>query len=154
MRIILLLILLVTTSICHAQIGPGIVFDYDAAGYRIKRYYDHAATLAKPGKDNTGQRIDTIIGVFKNEGNLNVDKTFVKAYPNPITDILIVENMSWIEGSTATMKISDISGKEILEKTTTLPKEIIRLEMLTPGTYNLRYYINDVYIVSWQIVKL
>lgn len=156
-HLLLILLYLALTLPSSAQTGPGIVFTHDpATGFRVKREYRPNAQLAKPGKDTLGQTADTIIGYYQEESDktFNDDKIFVRAYPNPVHDILFIENLSWTEGSSATLKLSDVSGKEIMIKSTTLPKETITLSSLAPGTYHVKYYKDNVYVISWQIVKL
>lgn len=140
-----------------AQNGPGIVFRHNlASGYREVREFDHAASLAKPGKDSTGQQADTVIGYFPEDDNEKVlnSRIFVRAYPNPVQDILIVENLSWKEGSNATLKIYDVSGKVIMEKTTVQPKETIQMKTLPPGNYYVKYYTNFTFLTTLKITKI
>lgn len=154
-QLFIILFCLISVSVVQAQVGHGIEFDYNA-GYRVLRQYSSTASLAKPGKDNNGTQADTIIGYFPGEEVNDVieDKIFVKAYPNPVRDILYVENRSWEEGSSATLKLYDISGKLLWEKTTTQPKESISMNALPPGNYHVKYYTNYTYLISWKITKL
>ena len=157
MKLLLLTLLyLVSVIPANAQNGPGIIFDYNGAGYRILREYRSLASLAKPGEDNNGNQADTIIGYLPGEEANDVldDRIFVRAYPNPVQDVLFVENLSWQEGGSATLRVYDISGKLILEKTTTQPKESISMNALPPGNYHVKYYTNYTYLISWKITKL
>lgn len=155
MKNLLFIICLFLSISSYAQ-GPGVVFDYDGAGYRILREFDANASLSKPGKDSTGQQADTIIGYYaKEETNEILDeRIFVRAYPNPVQNELYVENLSWQEGNSATLKLYDISGKLLLEKTTAQPKESIGMNSLPPGNYHVKYYTNYTYLISWKITKL
>ncbi|MEZ5017575.1 MAG: T9SS type A sorting domain-containing protein [Flavipsychrobacter sp.] len=152
MKRILLISMILSPLLSFAQVtGPGIEYTYDAAGFRVKRDYNIAAVLQKPGKDN-GQQADTIIGVFKNKELFNQE--FVRAYPNPASDFLFVENISWEEGNTASIQLLDITGKVILSKTTNESRNQISLNAIVPGTYNVNYYLNDRKVISWKIIKL
>lgn len=154
-HLFILLAFVAVTVAVQAQTGPGIIFRYDQAGYRIVREFNNWASLAKPGKDSTGQQADTVIGYFQNEEKTPLDRNvFVRAYPNPVRDVLFVENLSWQDGGSATLKIYDISGKLIMEKTTTQPKETIQMGALPPGNYHVKYYTNYTYLISWQIAKI
>lgn len=145
---------LMTAEVIHAQNGHGIEFGY-TDGYRVLRQYNSLATL-KPGKTPTGTPADTIIGYYPDDQQNEVleDKIFVRAYPNPVQDILFVENRSWEEGSSATLKLYDVTGKLLWEKTTTQPKETISMSALPPGNYHVKYYTNYTYLISWKIAKI
>lgn len=148
-----LLFCITLINAAKAQIGPGIEFDYNN-GYRVLRQYNSFASLAKPGKDINGSQADTVIGYISSEKKEIKNRIFVKAYPNPVKDVLFVENRSWKEGSRATLKLYDISGKVLLEKTTTQPKENIDMNMLPTGNYYIKYYVGYTYLISWKITKL
>lgn len=140
-----------------AQIGEAIKFDYNGNGHRILRYHDPSAVLSKPGSD-VDNPADTVIGYYKKEDPsvaITEADYFVKAYPNPVHDILYVENLSWKDGDIALYRVTDISGKNILSKQTTQAKDQILFgSAIVPGNYHVRYYVNGVFIISWQIVKL
>lgn len=146
------------TLTAYAQVGPGITFEYSPifSGYRVVREYKPLASLQKPGKDVSGNPADTVIGYLPGEEKNEVleEKIFVRAYPNPMRDILFIENLSWQEGGSATLKIYDVSGKLITEKSTTQAKEVINMQALPPGTYHVKYYTNFTYLISWQIAKI
>lgn len=78
----------------------------------------------------------------------------MKAYPNPVQDVLFVENRSWEDGSTATLKLYDVTGKLLWERTTTQPKENISMNTLPPGNYHVKYYLGYTYLISWKITKI
>lgn len=138
----------------NAQIGEAIKFEYDGAGQRIKRYYN-PSTWLKPGKKDD-QQADTIIGYYKKDDTyMKESDYFMKAYPNPVHDVLYIENISWEEGNVAVIKLMDVAGKEILSKRTTQSKDNIQFPgSVTPGSYHVSYYLNGTFLISWPIVKL
>lgn len=150
---ILIFILLAITT--QAQVGgPAIQFDYNASGFRVKRFYNPTAVY-KPGKSN-GQQADTLIGYYKDKSDHSgvISHEFIKAYPNPVSDKLYVENLNWKEGHSAEIKLMDISGKQILSVQTSNAKDEISFNSVVPGSYQVRYYIDGQYTISWKIIKL
>lgn len=156
-RLLFLLVFLMPIFSKAQVTGEAIKFDYDNAGQRIKRYQDLNAILNKPGR-NGEQPADTVIGYYKKEdplAKITESDYFVKAYPNPVKDVLYIENLSWKEGDVAEYKLMDATGKEILSKRTTQAKDNMQFSSgITPGSYHVRYYVNNTFIISWQIVKL
>lgn len=138
----------------NAQTGPGIKFSYSSSGgLRIKR--EMAIVTYKPGKEPSGIQADTVIGIFKDNDKTPIEeKAFLKAYPNPVHDILFVENLSCKEGNVAQIKVVDGTGKLIQEKRTSNCKESLSLASVAPGSYQVFYYVNDVCVISWKMVKL
>ncbi|MBL7683828.1 MAG: T9SS type A sorting domain-containing protein [Flavipsychrobacter sp.] len=138
----------------NAQTGPGIEYHY-LNGFRIKREYNPNATLQKNGVTEDGQQADTVDIISReNQGNESIEKLYARAYPNPVKDILIIENLSWQDNDIADIELSDVSGKIIIKKHLTQSKEQVTLNNLIPGTYNAKYYVNNQYIVTWKIIKL
>lgn len=151
-----ILFLLVIACNANAQLssGPGIVFDYDPAGFRVLRHYDPNASYLKPGQDN-GLPADTIISIYKDQLDPEInDKEFVRAYPNPVKDILYIENLDWKHGYVAEVKLLDASGKQILSKSTELQKDQVYFNSVLPGSYQVQYYLNKKFLISWTIIKL
>lgn len=153
---IITIILFTSTFITKAQVGPAIRFDYDGSGYRTKRFYDPTAQLNKPGRDTHGNQADTLLFSFS---NFNSEKNFkdtliVKEYPNPVHEILFVENMTWKDGNNVVVILSDASGKELKNVNGSIAKLSVNTNDLVPGNYFLKYFINNIYVYSWKIVKL
>lgn len=150
------LIAVILPSLAFAQSGNGFEFHYDGFGNRIQRNFSPTASYQKPGKDNFGQQADTMVGVFKNYDTTQSkpDKIFVRAYPNPVQDVLFVENVDWESGKTAMIRLTDISGKLISTKKSDIAKERINFQNVPPGTYTIKYYLDGAFIISWKIVKL
>jgi|GEM_PF-6614154 len=138
---------------CNAQTGPGIEYTYNA-GYRKLRFYNPTAQY-KQGVDGTGAQADTMFVITKNSEkqptNANI---YLRSYPNPVNDMMYIENFDWKDGNTALLQVTEISGKLILKKTITSAKEQIITTDLIPGTYNATYYMNGAKIITWKFVKL
>ncbi len=146
-QIIMSLVFLLTTLTVFGQPVPTIKYSYGSGGFRIKREF--ITSSWKQGSDGVSK--DTFVVLTRE--NLQ-EKIFAKAYPNPVNDFLFVENYSWIDGSTALIRVFDISNKQILEKKTSLRKESVYMGNIAPGTYSVNYYVNNAHIISWKIVKL
>ena len=57
-----------------------------------------------------------------------------KVYPNPVIDKVVVEGL--IKGTL--MQLTDITGRLIVERTSSQQREVIKIEDLRPGVYLLR----------------
>ena len=132
--------------------GHADVFTYDGSGNRIKREY--IITIIAPKQNNEEEHaVDTLRQQFDNgPGNLK-DKILVKAYPNPVADQMIVENLSWKDGYKATIKIYDIAGKQVQVKPVDKAKEYFWLSSYAPGVYQVHYYLDGALLTTWKIVK-
>lgn len=126
-------------------------FTYDGAGNRVKREY-HITVIAPKNNYHEEQPVDTLQEpsdnkLFAGQGIL------VKAYPNPVADEMIVENLSWKDGNTATVKISDIAGQLLQDKSFSTAKEQFSLSSFIPGTYTVSYFLNNHLYTTWKIIK-
>ncbi len=129
--------------------GPAIKFEYDAAGQRIKRYYNPNVALNKYGDTLTQTSPpDTI-----KRNHLLISDIVVKAYPNPTADFVIVENFSWKDGDKAEILLYDITGKFITKHVVNQHKESISFGGLAAGMYQLHYYLNNNLLTTWRIVR-
>jgi hypothetical protein len=151
--IILAISLIISPKISFAQVGEAIKYEYDGAGKRIKRYYDPAAVLNKHGDTLTeNSPADKLIrdkGISKLK-----DTILLKAYPNPTSDELIVENLSWKDDfNKATVKIFDITGKLIQSRTLNEARGQFSLSSLVPGIYQVHYYLDNDLLTTWKIIK-
>jgi hypothetical protein len=126
-------------------------FTYDGAGNRIKREY-HVTIIAPKNSYHEEQRVDTL--KERSDNKLFAGSSIlVKAYPNPVADEMIVENLSWKNGSIATVKISDIAGRLLQEKTFRTAKEGFSLSTYIVGTYTVSYYLDNHLYTTWKIIK-
>lgn len=152
--LLLIFILLALSEVDAQVVGPGMEYTY-TNGYRVKREYNANAVLNKPGK-NGKQPADTIVVVQKqnNDENLLNAKPIVKAYPNPVYNNLYVEHMENKEGSYGEVRLFDMSGREIVRKNLLQQKDVVQIGDVPPGNYNLSYYANGIFTISWKITKL
>lgn len=147
MKHLLLAAILLYSYVSHAQSGHGIVYDY-TAGFRTDRRFDPNAPLAKSGQTSDGKQADTLI--FNNVQT----KPQVRFFPNPATDILIIEDFTWQFESTGFITVYDLLGRELLKKTSKAGKETIDVSKLIPGDYIVNYYINNSQLISCKFSKL
>lgn len=133
-----------------AQQGQAILFDYDANGQRVLRHYDPNVMLAKNGDTlNHQSPPDTIIGLK----GITKESILVRAYPNPVADEMIVENLSWKEQYKAVVKIFDITGKLVTATSFVEARRQFSLASVVPGTYHVHYYLNSQLLTTWKIIK-
>ena len=130
--------------------GYGDVYTYDGAGNRVKREYLY--TIVAYNKHHEEQPVDTLKENFDSKSLFGKD-VIIKAYPNPVADEMIVENLSWKDGSRATVKILDITGKLLQDRSFNNAKEQFSLSGIIPGTYTVSYYLNDHLLTTWKIIK-
>jgi hypothetical protein len=131
--------------------GYADVFTYDAVGNRIKREYIWTVVSSK-NSFHEEQQVDTLKEPSDNNHFANTG-IIVKAYPNPVADEMIVENLSWKDGSKATVKITDITGRVLQEKSFNTAKEQFTLASFVTGTYIVSYYLNSHLFTTWKIIK-
>ena len=155
LRSILFILVTLLSYQSHAQYGEAILFQYDANGGRIKRWHVIDAFL-KVGSTHRDSTTSDTINVAKDNPFKNGDsaKIVVKAYPNPTTDALTIESLTWKDGNHVTAMLYTIKGDFISAKNLTSAKDNISLQGLSPGTYQLIYYLNSQVITVWKIVKL
>jgi len=152
------LILLSFLIVCDTDItaqpvyGMATLFDYNADGTRKERRTEPYTIISpKPGRG--GEPVDTLTQEF-DKNILNSDKEIiVRAYPNPVTNMLIVENLTWNNTNNIVIKLFDITGKHLLSKTTTSAKEQIPFSNYPPGAYHVHYYRNEKLLTDWKIIK-
>lgn len=142
-----------TDIIAQPVYGTATLFDYNADGTRKERRTEPYTIISpKPGRGG-GEPIDTLTQEF-DKNILGADKeVIVRAYPNPVTNMLIVENLSWNGTNNIVIKLFDITGKHLLTKTTNSAKEQVPFSNYPPGTYHVHYYINERLLTDWKIIK-
>lgn len=135
----------------YCQMGEAIEFHYDNAGNRIARVYNPWTALNKYGDTLTHTTPpDTITN---RDNRFLKDDVIVRAYPNPTTNFLIIENLSWKLDDRAEVHLYDISGKLITIDTITQAKENFPLGDIAAGSYHVHYYLNGKLLTSWKIVR-
>jgi hypothetical protein len=141
-----------TSADLHAQIGEAILFDYDQSGNRIKRWYNSSTSLLKESGD-TLTRTTPPDTIRLSPGETATSEVVVKAYPNPVTSELTVENYSWKKDNRAVVRVFDVAGKHITTKELMKAKDYIDFSALASGTYMVLYYLDNTLLVSWKLVK-
>lgn len=131
--------------------GHADVFTYDAMGNRIKREYKWAIVSPKNNYHDE-LPVDTLREA-SNDNRFAGKGILVKAYPNPVADEMIVENLSWKDGSSATVIISDIAGRRLQAKSFRTAKEQFSLSSFVPGSYTVSYYLDNHLYTTWKIIK-
>jgi len=127
----------------------GIWYDYDAAGNRIKRYYDckdlstqpdDPASLTKPG------RKDSIVVKM-----MNAEAGNIKVFPNPVTDKFSIR----IPGSDARTHFHLYDAKGSIVSSGFIEGELYNgsLALAVPGNYLLVVYFEGK-AYNYRITKL
>ncbi len=104
---------------------------------------------------------DVIVTQGFHQSNLTVNAVdllsdygiMVKVYPNPVPDILIIENKN-TELKDITLRLFDISGKMLIDKSVSEKKEDLNMQIYKPGNYLLKIYTeNDLPVQYFKIIK-
>jgi len=128
--------------------GPAITFGYSTMGTRVWRAYEPITVLNKYGDTLTPQSYaDTLT---KKEDN---DIFVIKAYPNPVHNLLTIHNFTWKETDQVFVKVFDIAGRFISSQSFTKGKDNINFSEFIPGVYQVHYYLNGSLLTMWKIVK-
>lgn len=157
LRSVLFVLMTLLSYQSHAQWGTAVLFQYDANGDRIRRWVVIDALLKV--RPNDSSAADTVVikkdDPFVKPGTDSDNaKIVVRAYPNPTTDQLTIENLTWKEGNHVRVMLYTMGGDFISGKNLAGAKDNISLQGLSPGTYQLIYYLNSQVITVWKIVKL
>ncbi len=77
----------------------------------------------------------------------------VKVYPNPVPDILVIENQS-TDLSRLTLRLFDVTGKMLESKQLKENKEDFNMQIYKQGNYLLKIYTeDDLPVQSFKIIK-
>lgn len=116
---------------------------------RIKKQFGSATTLMDPCAGATyGQAEDYTLNV----GVLAVSETAkasVKSYPNPVKDIFNIE----AQGKIKSVKVFDITGKQLLTKDLNEAKSQIDFGRFGAGTYVVTTLLEDGTSTSTKVIK-
>ncbi len=140
----------------HAQpvYGVGTLFEYNADGTRKERRTEQYTIISpKPGKGGQDDPVDTLTQKFDKKFLSTGNEIIVRAYPNPVTNVLIVENLTWNDANNIVIKLFDITGKHLLTKVTASAQEQIPFANFPPGTYHVHYYLGEKLLTNWKIIK-
>lgn len=142
------LIAILFSLACEAQTinDYAHLYGHDLNGNRVSRKHMITLIQAKRG----GKEVDTLHETF---GAEKKDEFKIVVYPNPTASAVIVESLSWIDNQNANVKIYDMSGKYLTEKTLTSAKEILYLGTFAAGMYQMQYFLNNKLVTTWKIVK-
>ncbi len=133
----------------QAQSGPGIVFEYDAAGNRILREFRNP-TPYKPGKE---QPVDTLNDKIK-LNDIESEIVNLRAYPNPVKDYFVVENLSLKESQSVQIDVYDNNGKLLERIKTTSSVNRIQFNQYSSGIYYVHYILNAAAVRTWKVSRL
>lgn len=118
--------------ICTVQAqSPALVFDYDAAGNRIKRYDPPGKTEVLP------------IGLV----NSSIS---TKLFPNPTNSFVTIQASAEI--TDGVLLLNDLSGRTLTQQTFSGTQTTLNLSTLPAGVYFVRLNAKD-YEQLWKVVK-
>ena len=123
-----------------------VYFSYDDAGNRILRTVE--GIILKTKKDGVADaKIGGIVEKFASENTF--DATTVKVFPNPASDVLIVEQVQAV--ANGTYELYDAKGEQIITQRADLRTEI-DIANLPSGFYLLILRSADA-TAQWKITK-
>jgi hypothetical protein len=137
--------------------GEANWFYHDANGNRIYRQFTVDAAFKMGNTASDSMSVDTAVikkDIQANENEQKNEQIIIKAYPNPVNNFLIVENLSWKDDYKVTVLLYDEAGQFISKKNITQAKDIILFNGFAPGTYQVHYYIRNTLLTVWKIIKL
>lgn len=139
-KLIFILSFVIISSVCEAQIiqQDKVEFTYDVAGNRIKRKRLGVAAPDDPA--GPAFRMQNETTAILNEEK---DTIIVTAYPNPVTSNLSVVFELLPPKADVSIKVTDYSGREMLNIKQTQTTENLNLEGFATGIYIVNVTIND-----------
>ena len=132
---------LVMCILCRYTADAQVTFGYDASGNRISR------VIRFPAKSPSfeDQAVEKV--------HIEILKDFsVRIYPNPTKGDLTVEILNLPEGKTANLRLYDMSGSLILQKTEVRDTEYFNISNRPDGIYILKITSEDS-TTEWKIIK-
>jgi hypothetical protein len=132
----------------HSQttvLGHADLFVPGAGGYRVLRQYVY--TIISPKEGGGEIPIDTF------RTNLGRQAIHVKAYPNPTTDMLVIESLSFKQTDRVTVSVVDVLGRVLIKQPLTKAQEQLPFQSFVPGTYTVNYFLNEKLLSHWKVVK-
>jgi hypothetical protein len=135
-------------SACQTSYIPAVTVTYDNAGNRLVRQIK--TICVGIGCDDATERLEE----SSQTSNKLIDSSIkVKAYPNPINENLFVENLSWNETDKVIIKVYNMNGNLIINQNLFKAKGKISFLNFPPGSYIVEYFLNDLMIENWKIIK-
>lgn len=120
--------------------AQSVSYSYDNAGNRTAR----AIVLKAPQAPNEQKTITALPDL--------ISKRAVLIYPNPTKGILSLEIKDYTDKLQAEFRLTDLSGRIIMEQKATSNIQTIDLNRQVAGIYLLQIRINDE-SVTWKIIK-
>jgi PKD repeat protein len=122
------------TTTYHWDFGNG---DYSTEENPAYSYDSNGVyTVTLRAIDDCEQESVKVREITVTEVNVVVFESEILIYPNPVNNILYVENQKSVQSYE--MTIFDVTGKKVYENKTALNKEIIDLSFLNSGIYMIR----------------
>lgn len=118
----------------NEQVGSaGLWFDIATINAMTNTYNNHKINMVSTNPGNGGIFLASNTQIL---GNESFDKNSLKIslYPNPVLDILNIKSNSIIQK----IEIIDLNGRILLEKIVNLSEEIININFLETGIYNIK----------------
>jgi hypothetical protein len=142
---------------CPGVLVQKIIFSYDPAGNRIKRYIDCRDAIETPdnsGGGNSGRYAQKPKQEETNQAEATIDLTQANAklYPNPAKEFVIVNFTRGEEKAEAKLFIYDVQGKAVGEQKLENGINTIIVNQLKPANYLFRVVCGN-YNEDWQVVK-
>jgi hypothetical protein len=131
--------------LCHNTAEAQVSFGYDAAGNRVNRVIDMQFRSQK-AEEKVEEKVEQ-----KTHSEILKDFS-IKIYPNPTKGDLTVEIMNLPEGKTANLRLYDMSGNLVLQKTNITDTEYLNISNRPNGIYLMRIAAGDS-STEWKIIK-
>jgi hypothetical protein len=136
-------------SLAQPVYGEASVFYYTAAGDRGVRNFTIDQLISYKHGDSSA-----VIDTATKKTTIADHDIVIRAYPNPVLDLLTVEGLNWKNTDRATVKLYDIAGNFLSEKNIDQSKDNLPFSGFPPGTYQVHYYLNNKILAVWKITKL
>ena len=127
--------------LCHNTAEAQVSFGYDAAGNRVNRVIN-VQVRSQNTEENIEQKIYSEV----------LKDLSIKIYPNPTKGDLTVEIMNLPEGKTANLRLYDMSGTLVLQRTDVNGTEYVSIGNRPNGIYIMRISAGDS-STEWKIIK-
>lgn len=147
MKNFLLLFFIVNSTFLFSQTNR-IKFNYDNSGNQIQRILCLNCITSRISDQNEEIK-DDLVDDFK-----SIDNN-IQVYPNPIEEILNIEILNYEQNPISNILLYDINGKLINEIVINKDdlKYIINFNDLSSGFYVLKFFNNDIEILSTKLLK-
>jgi hypothetical protein len=144
------IVFLILLIIPFELIGQTIKFDYDLNGNRISRIL--IPIQLKSGNIEFPIQEPDKLAIAENKEYEIKGEIKIKIYPNPTKGILKIEIFNLLNDSKTDLRLFDLSGHVLLNKTDLSPQYDLDISMHKNGVYILRILIENT-IYNWKIIK-